>query len=282
MKKLVSILAGLAVAACALAELAKYKDWDKSPEAYFLVPSERAEWKKITSDEDAEKFIALYWAKRDPSPGTPQNEFRDEVGRKIAAADQQFKMARYKRGADSVRGRLLVVLGTPSRAAQQRLGGQEAPDTPQEGGFQTGPGGGGESEDESISLWTYDKEKLAPLGLPELRARIVLDPRRGVDSFQNSSEIEKVLAAAAEKSIVNPQATVSDAAIAAVGASTQARSAARDRAGPWRQGAFRSGGFGSRSRCCSRDLGSRNRGRGAFHRARGAVAGSREIGPSGV
>ena len=141
MKKLVSLLAGLAIAACALAELSKYKDWDKSPEAYFLTPAERAEWKKIATDEEAQKFIALYWAKRDPTPGTAQNEFRDEVGRKIAAADQQFKMPRYKRGADSVRGRLLVVLGTPSRAAQQRLAGSEAPETPQEGGFQAAPAG---------------------------------------------------------------------------------------------------------------------------------------------
>jgi hypothetical protein len=58
-KKLVSLLAGLAIAACALAELAKYKDWDKSPEAYFLTPAERAEWKKIATDEEAQKFIAL-------------------------------------------------------------------------------------------------------------------------------------------------------------------------------------------------------------------------------
>lgn len=44
--------------------MAKYKDWDKTPEAYFLTPAERAEWKKVSTDEDAEKFIGLYFAKR--------------------------------------------------------------------------------------------------------------------------------------------------------------------------------------------------------------------------
>ena len=215
MKKLTSVLAGFAIAACALAELSKYKDWDKTAEAYFLTPDERAEWKKVATDEDAEKFIALYWAKRDPTPGTPQNEFRDEVGRRIAAADQQFKMPRYKRGADSVRGRLLVVLGTPSRAAQQQLAA-EAPPPPQEGGFQPAPAGvgGGESE-ESLSIWTYDKDKLAAFGLPELRARVLLDQRRGADSLQNASEVEKVLATVAQKSIVNPNATAAEASAAA-------------------------------------------------------------------
>jgi GWxTD domain-containing protein len=225
-KKLITVLAGFAIAACALAELSKYKDWDKTPEAYFLTPDERAEWKKVATDEEAEKFIAVYWAKRDPSPGTPQNEFRDDVGRRIAAADQQFKMPRYKRGADSVRGRLLVVLGTPSRAAQQPLAAG-APPIQEEGGFQPAPAGtGGSESEESMSIWTYDKDKLAAFGLPELRARILLDQRRGVDTLQNGSEVEKAIATVAKKSIVNPNATVADASAAAAAAPKPAAPAA--------------------------------------------------------
>jgi GWxTD domain-containing protein len=222
-KKVVFILAGLAAAAAALAELNKYKDWDKSPDAYFLTPAERTEWKNVATDEDAEKFIGLYWAKRDPSPGTPQNEFRDEVGRRIAAADQQFKLPRYKRGADSVRGRLLIVLGTPTRAAQQALGLQEAPPVQEEGGFQPGPAGQGPAgeTDQVVSIWTYDKDKMAPFGVTSaLQARVVVDSRRGVDSLQNASDVEKAIAAAAAKSIVNPNATApaAGAAPAAAGA----------------------------------------------------------------
>ena len=114
MKKLLFALAGILLAASALAELTKYKDWDKSPEAYFLTTAERAEWKNVATDEDADKFIALYYAKRGGEA------FKQEISRRIAAADQQFKMQRYKRGADSVRGHLLIVMGTPSRVSQSR------------------------------------------------------------------------------------------------------------------------------------------------------------------
>ena len=44
MKRTGMALAALAFAAVALAQMTKYKDWAKSPEAYFLTPSERVEW----------------------------------------------------------------------------------------------------------------------------------------------------------------------------------------------------------------------------------------------
>src|SRR6266851_7652399 len=90
-KKALLVLTGLALASLAMAQLSKYKDWAKSPEAYFLTPSEREEWAAVKSDEEAEKFIAGYWAKRDPTPATTQNEFKDGVMRRIAAADEQFQ-----------------------------------------------------------------------------------------------------------------------------------------------------------------------------------------------
>src|SRR6476620_9191580 len=121
-KKALLFVAGFAMASLSLAQLSKYKDWAKSPEAYFLSPAEREEWTKIKSDDEAEKFIALYWAKRDTTPATTQNEFKDGVMRRIAAADEQFKARRYARGSESARGHVFVVLGAPNRATQTRLG----------------------------------------------------------------------------------------------------------------------------------------------------------------
>src|SRR6266536_4750628 len=99
-KKTALILAGIAMTSLALAQLSKYKDWAKSPEAYFLTPAEKQEWAAVKGDEEAEKFIALYWARRDPNPATAQNEFRDGVQRRIAAADEQFKSRRYPKGSE--------------------------------------------------------------------------------------------------------------------------------------------------------------------------------------
>ena len=51
-------------AAASLSE--KYRSWDKSPEAYFLTSEERAKWKNVKTDDEAEKFVADYFARRGP------------------------------------------------------------------------------------------------------------------------------------------------------------------------------------------------------------------------
>jgi GWxTD domain-containing protein len=216
-KKTLTALAGLIIAASALAQLSKYKDWDKSPEAYFLTPPERADWKKVASDADAENFIAIYWAKRGGEP------FRQEISRRIAAADQQFKMPRYKRGADSVRGRLLITLGAPTRVSQSRA---------QEGVSGEGDAVGLDTRlrsDTGVTyVWTYTKDKFPATGLPDLRAQITVDPQRGSEALGNSTEVEHTIATVAEKSIVNPNAT---AAPSAAGAPAGAPPAAPPAAG---------------------------------------------------
>jgi len=122
-KKALIAVVGLGFAAISLAQLSKHEDWGKSAEAYFLTPSEKDAWSRVATDADAEKFIAEYWARRDPNPATSANEFRDEINRRIAAADEQFKM-RNKRGSETSRGRLLVTLGLPTRVSSQRAGAE--------------------------------------------------------------------------------------------------------------------------------------------------------------
>jgi GWxTD domain-containing protein len=211
-KRVIFAVVGLAFAVSALAELSKYKDWDRSAEAYFLTPAERTEWKALATDADAEKFIALYWAKRGGE------RFKQEISRRIAAADQQFKLARYKHGSDSVRGRLLVVLGPPSRVGQSRA---------QEGGALDGSEGatiprtdtafsGDATSAAILYTWTWEKDKLPEvLGLTELRAQISVDPRVGTDELRGGAQAEKAMSTIAEKSIVNPNATLTAAAPAA-------------------------------------------------------------------
>ena len=218
MKKLLFALAGLAIAASALAELAKNKDWDKSPEAYFLTPAERTEWKSVSTDEEADKFIALYYARRGG------DAFKQEISRRIAAADQQFKMQRYKRGADSVRGHLLIVLGAPSRVSQSR-----AQDAASNDGDITRieTKALGESQAAINYTWTYLADKFPPaFGLGEVKADITVDPAKGKDELKNSGAIEKDMATVAEKSIVNPNATVGAAAPAPAAAAGPAKAAA--------------------------------------------------------
>ena len=123
MKRAWITLAAFVVAAVTSAQLAKFKDWPKSPEAYFLTPAERSEWAQVKSDDEAEKFIATYYARRGGE------KFKAEIARRIAAADEQFKLRR-QRGAESSRGRLLIVLGGPTRVTATRSAGTDTPGSP--------------------------------------------------------------------------------------------------------------------------------------------------------
>ncbi len=221
MRKIALTLAGIAMTSLALAQLSKYKDWPRSPEAYFLTPAEREEWSRITSDADAERFVATYWARRDPNPATPQNEFKDGVMRRIAAADEQFKLRRYNRGSESNRGRIFVTLGAPSRASQSRLGGVSGEATPDTGlgrapSIPGGSGIGDQSTSTVLVNWTYDKSHFgASWGVPEMRIRFSVDPLRGTDDMAKDAVVERAIATVAEKSIVNPSGVAGSPAVAA-------------------------------------------------------------------
>lgn len=199
MKRAAIVLAGLAVASLLAAQLSKHKDWARSPEAYFLTAAEREEWSKIKTEEEAEKFIANYWAKRDPTPGTAANEFREGVARRIAAADEQFKTRRQK-GSETVRGRLFVTLGSPSKVTQTR-GTQEEPST-----------GGDAPPTEALGAntvvtqtWIYERDKFDPSWqVGELRLRITIDPQRGSEDLLTTPAANQAIAKVAEHSIFNP------------------------------------------------------------------------------
>ena len=217
MKRTLLFIAGVAMASLSLAQLSKYKDWAKSPEAYFLSPSEREEWAQVKSDDEAEKFIASYWAKRDPTPATSQNEFKDGVMRRIAAADEQFKARRYAKGSESNRGRVFVVLGAPNRASQVRAAGVDAGATPDSGlGAPASPSvGGGARAGEPTGTtpvtvtWVYDKDHFTPAwGVPEMRVRFNFDPMRGSDDMIKDPVVDRAMATIVEKTIVNPTGAV--------------------------------------------------------------------------
>src|SRR6267378_1520846 len=54
---------------------------------------------------------------RGATPGTPQNEFRDEFDRRVQYADQNFANGR-QRGSLTDRGKVLVLFGAPTHAVR--------------------------------------------------------------------------------------------------------------------------------------------------------------------
>jgi GWxTD domain-containing protein len=84
----------------------QYKKWDRTPEAYFLTNAERAEWKKVKTDQEAQNFILDYKGKRGP-------EFEKMLKERIAAADKYFSAGETK-GSETLRGKVIIVFGPPS------------------------------------------------------------------------------------------------------------------------------------------------------------------------
>lgn len=120
MKRTPAILAVLAAltALDAGAALVTYKDWDKSPEfVYLTTDAEKKAWKAIQTDDEAAKFIQLFWVKRDPDMKTPANEYKQRFEALVAQADKLFPLGN-KRGALTERGKLLILIGPPKSLGQ--------------------------------------------------------------------------------------------------------------------------------------------------------------------
>jgi GWxTD domain-containing protein len=85
--------------------LSKYRNWDKSPQGYLMTAAERTEWASVKNDDDADKFVKDFLAKRKP-------EFVTQVGTAAANADKYFTVGKVK-GSTTERGRLVIILGPP-------------------------------------------------------------------------------------------------------------------------------------------------------------------------
>jgi|GEM_PF-559054 len=88
-----------------------YRQWLNEDVAYIITDAERAAFKSLRSDVECERFIEQFWLRRDPTPGTPQNEFKEEHYRRIAYANEHF--AANLPGWKTDRGRIYITYGPP-------------------------------------------------------------------------------------------------------------------------------------------------------------------------
>src|SRR5258707_3215694 len=111
---LIAAILAAAVATSAFAALSPAKtEWGRGPVQFLMTAEEKAAWKAIQSDADADAFSELFWARRDPTPATPRNEFHEEFDTRVKSADDNFSHGRTK-GSVTEQGRLLIVFGPPS------------------------------------------------------------------------------------------------------------------------------------------------------------------------
>lgn len=92
---------------------------DFFPAAHWLMSKpEREIYAHLADDAARAEFIRDFWEKRDPTPGTPENEFRDDFLRRAEFAERWFREPGSAGGWESDRGRILLTLGFPDERQQ--------------------------------------------------------------------------------------------------------------------------------------------------------------------
>ena len=111
-----------------------YRKWLNEDVTYIITDEERSAFLRFQTDEEREQFIENFWLRRDPSPDTIENEFKEEHYRRIAYANEHY--ASGIPGWKTDRGRIYITYGPPDEIDDHSSGGSyERP--PEEGGGTT-------------------------------------------------------------------------------------------------------------------------------------------------
>jgi len=103
-------------------ELSKpYKKWLDEDVTYIITDEERAAFKQLSNDEERDNFIEAFWQRRDPTPDTEENEFKEEHYQRIAYANEHY--AAGVPGWRTDRGRIYIVFGKPDEVETHPSGG---------------------------------------------------------------------------------------------------------------------------------------------------------------
>ncbi|MFB3923877.1 MAG: GWxTD domain-containing protein [Terriglobia bacterium] len=111
-----------------------YKRWLSDEVPYIITDEERAAFKKLSTAEEREQFIEQFWERRNPNPGSPENEFKEEYYRRIAYANEHY--ASGIPGWKTDRGRIYIMYGPPDEIESHPSGGSYIR-PPEEGGGET-------------------------------------------------------------------------------------------------------------------------------------------------
>jgi len=90
----------------------KYKEWLNLVH-YIITPTEKKIFFKLTNNRERDTFVNLFWNLRDPTKGTPQNEFKEEHIKRFQYANRYFKYGSPLPGWKTDRGKIYIILGPP-------------------------------------------------------------------------------------------------------------------------------------------------------------------------
>ncbi len=88
-----------------------YQKWLDEDVRYIITDQERADFKKLTTDDKRDKFVEAFWERRNPTPKSSENPFKEEHYHRIAYTNTHF--AASVAGYRTDRGRFYIMYGPP-------------------------------------------------------------------------------------------------------------------------------------------------------------------------
>jgi GWxTD domain-containing protein len=98
-----------------------YRKWLSEDVLYIITDEERTAFRRLATDEEREQFIEQFWLRRDPSPDSQENEFKEEHYRRIAYTNERY--ASGIPGWKTDRGRIYITFGPPDEIESHPSGG---------------------------------------------------------------------------------------------------------------------------------------------------------------
>ena len=121
-----------------------YRKWLDEDVRWIITDEEQKAFMMLSNDEERDQFIEAFWQRRDPTPDTEENEFKEEHYRRIAYANEHY--AAGIPGWKSDRGRMYIVFGPADEIESHPSGGSY--ERPMEEG-------GGETSTFPFETWRY-------------------------------------------------------------------------------------------------------------------------------
>jgi GWxTD domain-containing protein len=180
----------------------KLQEWGDGPAQWLMTPDEQRAWRKVATDDEAVKFIDLFWARRDPTPGTAVNEYRGAFNSRVEYGDESFTEDR-KRGALTDRGRVYIVLGRPSN-----MGGLVGQSLTQMGASDAAAAKFANRRSSTRHQWIWEREDARQFDMA--RIEVVFNEDAATHRTQREprkADFGRVGPTAIRKAVVNPDLT---------------------------------------------------------------------------
>lgn len=98
-----------------------FRKWLNEDVFYIITDEEKTAFKRLATDDEREQFIEQFWLRRDPSPDTQENEYKEEHYRRIAYTNERF--ASGIPGWKTDRGRIYITFGPADEVESHPSGG---------------------------------------------------------------------------------------------------------------------------------------------------------------